>query len=146
MTTKSAPLKSSQRYQSRDIPLSAIRRYVRQVVEKFQPEQVILFGSYARGDQREGSDVDLLVVMPASNEITKASRICYELVAPFDLDLIVRTPERLHCGLRDADWFLREIMETGKVLSAKPGQTVGAKSRSRLGDRPEDRKRQPRAE
>ena len=118
MNTKSPRLKSSRRYQSPDIPMSAIRRYARQVVEKFQPEKVILFGAYARGDQREGSDVDLLVVMPARNEISKASRISYELEAPFDLDLIVRTPERLSRGLRDADWFLREIMETGKVLYA----------------------------
>ena len=126
--------------------MSAIRRYARQVVEKFQPEKVILFGSYSRGDQREGSDVDLLVVMPARNEISKASRICYELEAPFDLDLIVRTPQRLSRGLRDADWFLREIMETGKVLYAKPRQTVGSKGRCRLGDRTKDRKRQPRAQ
>ena len=105
--------------------MSAIRRYVRQVVEKFHPDKVILFGSYACGDQREGSDVDLLVVMPAWNEISKASRISYELEAPFDVDLIVRTPKHLQRGLDEADWFLREIMETGKVLYAKSRQTVG---------------------
>ena len=41
------------------------------------------------------SDVDILVVMPAYNQISKAVRITNSLQAPFSLDLIVRTPERL---------------------------------------------------
>ena len=136
MSTKTQTSKPQRRFESPDIPMSAIRRYARQIVERFQPEKVILFGSYAKGEQREGSDVDLLVVMPAWNEISKACRICCELEAPFDLDLIVRTPERLNRGLRDADWFLREIVETGKVLYAsKSRQTVGPKGRRRLESR-----------
>ncbi len=132
MSTRAVNLTASRRYQSPNIPLSAIRRYVQQVVEKFQPEKVILFGSYARGDQREGSDVDLLVVMPAWNEISKATRISWELQAPFTLDLIVRTPKHLQRGLDENDWFLREVMETGKVLYAAPNRVMGPKSRSRL--------------
>ncbi len=132
MSTKASTLKSVRRFESPDIPMSAIRRYVRQVIEKFQPDKVILFGSYARGDQREGSDVDLLVVMPAWNEISKASRISWELPAPFTLDLIVRTPKHLQRGLEESDWFLRDIMETGKVLYAASNGAMGPKSRSRL--------------
>ena len=78
---------------------------------------------------RSDSDVDLLVVMPAWNEMSKAARISYELEAPFMLDLIVRTPERLNRRLRDGDWFLREVIETRKVLSAKHDQTVGSRPR-----------------
>ena len=70
-TTKATTTKPARRYQSPNIPLSAIRRYVRQIVETFQPDQVILFGSYAKGEQRKDSDVDLLVVMPAWNEMSK---------------------------------------------------------------------------
>lgn len=132
MSTKASTLKPARRYQSGDVPISAIRRYVRQVVEKFQPDKVILFGSYARGDQREDSDVDLLVVMPAWNEISKACRISWELPAPFTLDLIVRTPKHLQRGLDETDWFLREVMETGKVLYAASNRAMGPKSRSRL--------------
>ncbi|GDY09674.1 hypothetical protein LBMAG52_31600 [Planctomycetia bacterium] len=128
MSTKASTLKSVRRFESPDIPMSAIRRYVRQVIEKFQPDKVILFGSYARGDQREGSDVDLLVVMPAWNEISKASRISWELPAPFTLDLIVRTPKHLQRGLEESDWFLRDIMETGKVLYAASNGAMGPKS------------------
>jgi hypothetical protein len=38
---------SVRRYRSPNIPISAIWRYVRQIVERFDPDRVILFGSYA---------------------------------------------------------------------------------------------------
>ena len=40
----------------------------RRLVAEFQPEQVWLFGSYAWGQPDEGSDLDLLVVVPQSDE------------------------------------------------------------------------------
>ena len=132
MSTKAATLKPQRRYQSPDIPISAIRRYARQIVEKFQPDKVILFGSFARGEQREGSDVDLLVVMPCANHTSQAVRIRLALRAPFAMDLIVRTPERLIQRLAENDWFLREIMQTGKVLYAKGNRRMGPQGRSRL--------------
>lgn len=41
-----------------------IKRMVRQIVAQFAPQQIILFGSHARGEAGPHSDVDLLVVMP----------------------------------------------------------------------------------
>ncbi len=34
------------------------------IAKEFQPERIILFGSYAYGKPRPDSDVDLLVVLP----------------------------------------------------------------------------------
>lgn len=47
----------------RKITRKVIDQMVKRIVTKFQPEQVILFGSQARGDAGADSDVDLLVVM-----------------------------------------------------------------------------------
>jgi len=123
------------RYRSPDVPLRVIRRYARQVAERFHPDKIILFGSYAYGKPHEDSDVDLLVVMPCYNEINMAIRICVALPAPFSRDLIVRTPKRLERDLRDSDWFLREIVKQGKVLYEKKDRPVGAQSRSGLRSR-----------
>ena len=49
------------------IQMSAIRRFARQVAEHFQPEKIVLFGSYAWGTPHADSDVDILVIMPARN-------------------------------------------------------------------------------
>ena len=48
-------------YRGAQIPLRVIRRYARRVAERFQPEKILLFGSYAYGSPHADSDVDLLV-------------------------------------------------------------------------------------
>ncbi len=125
------------KYHSPNIPMSAIRRYARQIAETFQPDKIILFGSYAYGQPHEWSDVDILVVMPAYNQISKALRIINTLEAPFALELIVRTPKRLRRDWEDGDWFLREILAKGKVLYEKADGEVGTKG----GGRPDRRKK-----
>src|ERR1035438_761427 len=99
------------RYPSPNIPLTAIKRFTRQIAERFQPRKIILFGSYAYGKPHNESDVDLLVVMPASDVVNMAIRISLAFEHPFSLDLLVRTPGQIERGVRDDDWFLREIVE-----------------------------------
>jgi predicted nucleotidyltransferase len=108
------------RYASPDISLTAIRRFARRIAERFQSEKIILFGSYAYGEPHAESDVDLLGIMPASDVVNQAIRIDLAFERPFSLDLIVRTPRQIEIGLRDDDWFLREIVEKGKVLCEAP--------------------------
>ena len=57
--------------------MSAIRCFARAVAEKFQPEKIILFGSYAHGKPNEDSDVDILVVMPGATNSTRRTRFVW---------------------------------------------------------------------
>jgi predicted nucleotidyltransferase len=122
------------RYASPSIPMSAIRRFARQIAERFHPEKILLFGSYAYGRPHNESDVDLLVIMPAHDVVNQSIRIGNAFDEwPFSLDLIVRTPQQIERGLRedDCDWFLREVMDKGKVLYEAPHRTVGSQGRGR---------------
>ena len=139
--TKSAPVDPPEVYWGADIPMRVIRRFARQVAEKFQPDKIILFGSYAYGTPHKDSDVDILVIMPAYNQGSKARRICWEVPAPFPMDLIVRTPKELSWRLAEGDLFHTEIVSKGKVLYEKGHARVGAKGRSRL---PARKKARPR--
>jgi predicted nucleotidyltransferase len=114
-------------YTGADVPLSVIRDYARQVAERFQPERIILFGSYAYGQPHADSDVDILVVMPARNEIDQSVRIEMACEPCFPLDLIVRTPKNMAWRLEEGDSFLREITSRGKILYEKADARVGAK-------------------
>lgn len=99
------------------IPLETIDATVQQIVDKFQPEQIILFGSYAYRNPRPESDVDMLVVLDTPlKETEQAVRICQAIDYHFGLDLIVRTPAKLAERLALGDPFLREIVDNGKVL------------------------------
>src|SRR5438128_3950248 len=119
------------RYRSPNIPLAAIRRLVRQIAERFHPDKIILFGSYAYGQPHDESDVDLMVIMPTRNAIEQAIRIDLAFEAPFALDVHVRTPYQIRQGLRegDCDWFLREVMEKGMVLYEAPDGSLGEQGR-----------------
>jgi predicted nucleotidyltransferase len=99
------------------IPQKAIDQVVEQIVEMFKPQKIILFGSYARGNPRPESDVDLLIVMKTSNKESKQSlEIRRHLGVMFGLDLVVYTSKRLKERVKMGDWFLRDVLQEGKVL------------------------------
>ncbi|MBI5060315.1 nucleotidyltransferase domain-containing protein [candidate division KSB1 bacterium] len=99
------------------ITREAIEETCREIVERYHPEKVILFGSYADGTPREGSDVDLLVVMPfEGSEIQKTIEMRLHLRPKFPLDLMVRTPARIRDRLAIDDPFVAEIMRRGRTL------------------------------
>jgi predicted nucleotidyltransferase len=66
---------------------------VRRIVETVSPEQVLLFGSWARGDDRADSDVDLLVVEreefgPTRSRRAEMTRV-WEALSPFGVSVDV---------------------------------------------------------
>ena len=99
------------------IPQKAIDQVVKQIVERFKPQKIILFGSYARGDYRRESDVDLLVVMDTPlREVKQSLEIHRYLNVMFGLDLVVYTPKHLKERFDMSDWFVRDILKEGKIL------------------------------
>jgi len=118
-------------YLGADIPMHVIRRFARQVAERFRPDKIILFGSYAYGTPHKDSDVDILVVMPARNQLDQAFKIHATILPPFPLDIIVRTPKNLKERLEEGDSFLREVVLKGKVLYEEDDPRVGTQGRSR---------------
>src|ERR1700680_4209546 len=130
--TTTANAGRSRWYRGAGVPMGGIRGVAREVAERFRPEKIILFGSYAYGQPHADSDVDILVVMPARNEIDQAVRIDRVIDPLFPLDLIVCTPKNIAWRLKEGDSFLGEIMTKGKVLYEKVDGPMGAKSGVRL--------------
>jgi predicted nucleotidyltransferase len=110
----------------RRIPMQAIHAVVEQIAVKFQPEKIILFGSYAYGQPRPESDVDLLVIIdtPLRNR-EQAAQIARAIDYHFGLDLLVRSPQQLAERLALGDFFLQEVTEKGKVLYARSDAGMG---------------------
>ena len=103
------------------IEMNEILDLSERIAREFRPERIILFGSYAYGRPTVDSDVDLLVVMPFEGKgVHQAIEILDRLDARLPVDLLVRTPQELCERLRMNDFFLREVVERGKVLYAAP--------------------------
>lgn len=101
------------------IPMRTIRAIAKHIADRYDPEQIILFGSHAYGKPTAWSDVDLLVVMdtPKGKELEKALEIRKAIPdLSFGLDLIVRSRKVIETRKKLGDWFLVDITEKGKIL------------------------------
>ena len=91
---------------------------VRRITGRFQPEKIILFGSYARGEATDDGDVDLLVVMHVEGSRRgKANEIDLALSdRTVPLDVIVVTPEQFDRQKDVIGTVIRQAAREGKVV------------------------------
>ena len=97
---------------------AALQEMVRRIVERFDPEMVVLFGSYARGNPGPDSDVDLLVVMDF--EGSKRAKQVDIGVALHDIrvpkDIIVATPDEIERYRDISGTIIRPALQEGRTL------------------------------
>ncbi len=94
-----------------------IHAFAKQVADEFKPDRIVLFGSYARGNPTDDSDVDLLVVMRHNKRnVEQSLDITRSVDRTFPLDLIVKKPSEIERRLKQHDVFLTSILEEGKTL------------------------------
>ena len=101
--------------------MRTIRALAKQIVKKFDPEEIILFGSHAYGKPHAWSDVDLLVVMETPKGEFKTIMEISDSLPPlhFSVDIIARSRAVINRRKNSGDFFLREITKKGKVLYAR---------------------------
>jgi predicted nucleotidyltransferase len=105
------------------VALNEIKDKVRTIVEKFEPEKIILFGSYVAGTPTSDSDIDLLIIMDTKRSTWDlAVEISSALKHSFPMDILVRTPHEIAKRLEYGDFFISDIMEKGKVLYERARQ------------------------
>jgi uncharacterized protein len=97
---------------------------IERIVSELKPEKIILFGSYAYGNPRPDSDVDLLVIMKTkAKEIDRYVAVS-NLLYPrqFPVDILVKTPTEMKAEARKkGNYFMREILKRGMVLYERSG-------------------------
>jgi predicted nucleotidyltransferase len=99
------------------LPEESIRDLCRRIVQEFQPERFILFGSCASGAAAPDVDVDLLVLLPFEGKSFRMSLEILNRTNPsFPIDLLPRTPEDTARRYREGDPLIREALECVQVL------------------------------
>lgn len=89
-----------------------------QLADAAQASQVILFGSYARGEATDRSDVDLLVVAETDLPRHKRAVNLYKQFHPypFGMDIVVYTPQEIEEGMKSDLTFVSTVLREGKTL------------------------------
>ena len=100
-----------------------------QIVDRFHPDKIWLFGSFAYDAPTSDSDVDLLVVMDTVlRNVKQAVEIRKAVDFPFPVDLLVRTPEQIAERLALGDSFFRDVLSKGIVLHEATDARVESES------------------
>ncbi|MCX6327286.1 MAG: nucleotidyltransferase domain-containing protein [Bacteroidia bacterium] len=97
-------------------------------IKQFDPEKIILFGSYAYGTPSDASDVDLFVVKNIDLQDIRQTRIemrrsLFNIVLDnkIELDLLVDNEDHINYRINIGDKFYEELTTNGKILYAKQG-------------------------
>jgi predicted nucleotidyltransferase len=95
-----------------------IEEMKRRLVEKFHPEAIILFGSSARSEAREDSDIDLLVLTPIEGNYTDLWFAMYDSLADLGVpkDLVLMTPAQFETGKQYVGTLARPASREGRIL------------------------------
>lgn len=99
-----------------------INYIVEKLVREIQPEKIILFGSYARGDFDRDSDLDLFIIKDAKESSRTMRRRIETLLRgrKFAVDLLVRKPKEVEWNFKAQNpFYLYHIFRDGKVLYEK---------------------------
>jgi predicted nucleotidyltransferase len=97
---------------------------VRILLEQYGPiEKIILFGSYARGDTDEYSDLDLILIKKTQQRFIE--RLVSVPLLPVHADVFVYTPEEFEQMKENENPFIMSALESAKVLyeRAEPRQS-----------------------
>jgi HEPN domain-containing protein/predicted nucleotidyltransferase len=98
--------------------VASLEQLVQRIIEGYNPDRIIVFGSHARGRAREGSDVDLLIVKETEkrpiDRRVEVERLVSDRAIP--LDILVYTPRELRELYALGSPFVEEVIETGRVL------------------------------
>ena len=95
-----------------------IEMVVSRVTEHFDPKAIIVFGSVAKGDSTDDSDLDIAIIMDSDlsqHERNVKVRVCIGYIG-MAMDLLVFTPEEVEAKMYDESSIVSEIMKTGEVV------------------------------
>jgi len=98
-----------------------IQNITEKIIREFNPEKIILFGSYAWGTPTKDSDIDLFIVKDGNKTSLEMMREVNKILLKRDnaMDILVYTNQQLEKRKDIGDPFIKRILESGKVIYAK---------------------------
>jgi predicted nucleotidyltransferase len=103
---------------TRGIDRKLLREVVRRIRATAEPERIILFGSRARGEDRTGSDLDLLIVLNTALPRHKRPLPFYRALAGLGVakDIVVYTPEEVEDWKTASCSLVATALREGQIL------------------------------
>ena len=101
--------------------LKKLNLITKKIVKEYNPDRIILFGSYAWGEPGPDSDVDLFIVKETRDSLIerhkKVGRLLFGGGIP--VDVLIYTPSQVKRLLDTQDFFIEDVFSKGKILYEK---------------------------
>ncbi len=93
-----------------------IKQYIISNLAEFNPEKIILFGSYARNEVDEESDIDIIVVYQTEKKfMDRLEELYMKWSIPKAVDILAYTPDEFMDMMKD-NFFLNQAVKEGIVI------------------------------
>lgn len=97
-----------------------IKKITKDIIRKYKPEKIILFGSFAWGKPTRDSDVDLLIIKKTRKKwLERQIEVGKIIDGEIATDTLIHTPSEIKRRLELGDFFYQNILKKGKLLYEK---------------------------
>jgi len=97
-----------------------VKRFIKLIIKKFNLKKIIIFGSFARGDYRKGSDLDLIIVGKFKERfIDRIGKIIELNDSDLEIEAMVYTEEEFQKMIQERRPFIEQALEEGIVVYEK---------------------------
>ncbi|MBE0415902.1 MAG: nucleotidyltransferase domain-containing protein [Dehalococcoidia bacterium] len=89
----------------------------------YDPKRVILFGSWARGEEDRYSDIDLVIIKETEERFLDRINSIYEILQPLcAIDVLVYTPDEFERMRQEGNPFIEKVLQEGMVIYERPSK------------------------
>lgn len=97
-----------------------VEELARRIAREYDPEKIILFGSLARGDDHELSDIDMVVIKKTEKRfLERIDDVLLLNDTEMCLECFVYTPEEFAKMIEEENPFIEDVLESGVVMYEK---------------------------
>lgn len=93
-----------------------VNKITEEIINKFNPTKIILFGSIANGTYKSDSDIDLCIIKDTQNKRNLTANIYTEIDCEMPFDILVYTNEEWERNINDLSSFAYKINTSGVIL------------------------------
>jgi len=93
------------------------RRVINRIIRRYRPKKIIVFGSFARGDVHQGSDLDLVIIKNTKEKfLRRMDRVLDLCDGEIAVEPLIYTEAEFEKMLKEGNDFLETIVSEGKVV------------------------------
>jgi predicted nucleotidyltransferase len=93
------------------------KRVINRIIRRYRPKKIIVFGSFARGDVRQGSDLDLVIIKNTKQKFLRRMDAVLDLCdGEIAIEPLIYTEAEFERMLEEGNDFLETVISEGKVV------------------------------